>query len=150
MLTPTNAVAWVPHYREVWARVLPGLRRLHASSERQDWSVESVQLMLEDGTAILAVDPEEPGAFAVLILGPHIYDLDELELFVQLASHPGAHAFERFEPVLQNIASHAGAKYIRFFSQRIGMVRLATRLGYVPTATEYVKEVSHGRRKSGA
>jgi hypothetical protein len=128
-------------YRTVWATILPGLRALHASSELQDWSIDSVREMLEAELAVLLLDMEAAGAFAIVSIQPSPYREGDSELFIHLAWHQGADALERFQPHLEVMARRCGASQIRFYSGRAGMLPLAGRYGYSARSVEYLKEL---------
>lgn len=132
-------------HREVWPRILPGLEELHGISVTQDWDIASIRKMLDDERAFLLTDEADPSAFAVCALDAYSYDIAEKELFIYLVWHQGGDAIERFQPHLEQLARTAGAKYIRFYSPRRGMLRAATQAGYVARAVEYIKELSDGR-----
>jgi hypothetical protein len=138
----------VEDHLKVWDRVLPGMIRLYNQDPIQDWTIDDVRSQLDRGRALLVIDDTEPSAFAVICLDESPYKSvaqpsapKELELFLELACHPGGNAFVRFQPRLEDIARCAGAKCIRFYSRRPGMARLAATVGYVPRSVEFVKEV---------
>lgn len=132
-------------HREAWPRILPGLQALHGLSATQDWDVPSIRMMLDKDRAFLLTDAAEPSAFAICVIDAFPYDIAEKELFIYLVWHPGADAIARFQPHLEQLARTAGAKHIRFYSPRPGMLRAALHAGYVTRAVEYIKELSDGR-----
>ncbi|HEY5758087.1 MAG TPA: hypothetical protein VIU34_19810 [Steroidobacter sp.] len=105
----------------------------------QDWDIEGVHALLEKGSAMLIVDDVDKSAFAVLQLQASPYDPDALELFGLVSRDRWGHG--RIWEYIDEAALFSGAKYIRFYSQRRGMARLATAAGYVARSVEYVKEV---------
>ena len=138
----------IEDHRKVWDRVLPGMLGLYNQDAIQDWTVDDVRLQLDAGRALMVIDEADPAAFAVISLGESPYRSverprppAELELFVQLARHPGGNAFAHFQPRLDDIARCAGATCIRFYSRRPGMARLAAKVGYAPRSIEFVREV---------
>lgn len=125
----------------VWQSILPGLRALHASSELNDWTPDSVHAMLEAELAVVLLDMDTPGAFAIVSIDESPYRTRENELFVHLLWHPGGDVLERFSPHVELMARRCGATSIRFYSGRAGMLPLAERYGYQPRSVEYLKEL---------
>lgn len=133
-------------HRVAWPRILPGLQALHDLGPLQDWSIASVRAMLDADRAFLLTDEADPSAFAVCMIDEYPYDSADTELFIYLVWHQGGTAIERFQPHMEQVARSAGAKHIRFYSPRIGMLRAALDAGYIARSVEYVKELNHGRR----
>lgn len=128
-------------HREAWPRILPGLRSLHDLHSMQDWDIDSIRKMLDEDRAFLLTDHADPTAFAICMLDVHPYDIAEKELFIYLVWHQGEDAIARFQPHLERLARVSGAKHMRFYSPRQGMLRAALRAGYVARAVEYIKEL---------
>ena len=131
----------VTRHEDAWQRVLPGLQALHAMYEDQDWSVDGVRRLLDEGEALLIVDDEDATGFAVVLLRESRYYPGDMEIFVFLMWHQGGKAIRRFCQRFDQIARATGARQIRFYSRRRGMTRLMTPEGFRPRAIEYVKEV---------
>lgn len=123
-----------------WNSILPGLQ---AMQEREpcDWDIDYIRDMLDDGEAMLVVDPHDATAFAVVELKPYKYEPDELELFVHLVYHRGGNAIERFHERMESLAREGCAKYMRFHSARPGMLKLVQPHGYHWQSAEFVKEL---------
>lgn len=132
-------------HREAWPCILPGLQALHALCDTADWDIPSIRKMLDEDRAFLLTDEADPSAFGVFMLDTYPYDTAAKELFVYLVWHQGGDAIERFQPHMEQVARAGGAKHIRFYSPRRGMLRAALRAGYAPRAVEYIKELSDGR-----
>lgn len=140
----TNAPArcHVADHVRVWPDILPGLHALHEQDDAQDWDIDTVRKTLDDGRMLLVVDNDDPRAFVVIRIDIAPCDTTALELFVYLAWHQGGcAAIERFQPHLEAMARRAGATYMRFFSRRRGMLKLAPKAGYHARSVEYVKEL---------
>ena len=135
----------VANHREEWAAVVPGLEEMEKMNSQRDWSIKTIRDMLDDGTALLLVDDDDPSAFAVVRFDSYPYSIGDTELYVFLVWHQGGDAIEKFEPHFQAFARIGGAKYIRFFSRRPAWLRVAPRVGYHVGGVEYVKELHHGR-----
>jgi len=131
----------IADHREVWSRILPGLEEMHALHPEQNWDIDGVREMLDDDTALLLVEDEETSSFAVVRFDDYPYKPDEKELFVYLVWHQGGDAITRYQPHFEAFARLAGARHIRFHSQRRAFMRLAQRFGYRPQSVEYVKEL---------
>jgi len=142
-VTPERCYA--PDHRDVWADILPGLEKLHAMYPDNDWTIERVRQMLDDGRAILLVDRAEPSAFAVVRFDDYPYREGETELFVYLVWHQGGEAIARFQAHLEMFAHFGGAQHMRFYSRRPAFLRVAERAGYQMRGIEYVKEIPHVR-----
>lgn len=123
-----------------WDSILPGLQEMQ-QREPCDWDIDYIRDMLDEGEAMLVLDPQDPTAFAVVELKPYKYEPDELELFVHLVYHQGGEAIERFHERMESLAREGCAKYMRFHSARPGMLRLVQPHGYHWQSAEYVKEL---------
>lgn len=123
-----------------WNSILPGLQ---AMQEREpcDWDIDYIRDMLDDGEAMLVIDPHDATAFAVVELKPYKYEPDELELFIHLVYHQGGNAIERFHERMESLAREGCAKYMRFHSARPGMLKLVQPHGYHWQSAEFVKEL---------
>lgn len=131
----------VANHVEVWDRVLPSMQAMHAMYAEQDWSVDTVRRMLDEGDALLVVDDDDDDAFAIVRVDLHPYDTDQTELYVYLVWHRGGDAIRRFQNHFETMARAAGARYVRFQSRRRGMFRLALKVGFLPRTVEFVKEL---------
>lgn len=140
---PIDAPArcYVADHQEVWQSILPGLHALYEQEDGQDWDIEGIRKLLDSGRGLLVVDADAPTGFAVVQLDTAPHDPKAIELFVYLAFHQGGDAIARFQPHLEYMARSAKAKYMRFYSRRFGMLKLATKVGYRARSVEYVKEL---------
>jgi hypothetical protein len=135
----------LPHPRDAWATILPGLEKLAGMYPDNDWTIEGVRRMLDEDEAVLLVDQSDPSAFAIVKFREYPYSDGETELFVYLVWHQGGEAIARFQSHLEMFAHHGGARYMRFYSRRRAFLRVAERAGYCPHSVEYVKEIPHVR-----
>lgn len=135
----------LPHHRDVWGDILPGLEKLAGMYPDTDWTIDGVQRMLDEDRAILLVDRADPSAFAIVQFRSYPYAEDETELFVYLVWHQGGEAIARFQSHLEMFAHHGGARHMRFHSRRPAFLRVADRAGYRMHSVEYVKEIAHVR-----
>lgn len=126
---------------DVWEHVLPGLTECYNAHELRNWDIEGVRDLLDDGSYMLIVDSADPRDFAIVRLNESPYHDDDMEMFVLLAYHKHNEFKTEFGPQLEIIARVAGAKHIRFYSRRRGMLRHAMSAGFTPLAIEYVKEL---------
>jgi hypothetical protein len=128
----------VEDHRSVWINVLPGLQALLAQDDDPDWSIEGIDEMLRNGEATLLVDCDDETAFAVVKVTTYMNDL---ALLIYAMWHQCGNAVEKFHPHLEFMARAAGIRYVRFYSQRMGMARLVSRFGYRVRSIEYLKEL---------
>lgn len=136
----------VVNHEEVWEQVLPSLQRLHAMHAEQPWTIAGMRRLLDDGEALLIMGDGDDKAFAIVNVDDYPYKAGELELFVQLVYDPdGVNSIERLHKTFEDMARAAGARYMRFFSQRFGLMRVGPQFGFMPRGVEYVKELDHGR-----
>ena len=135
----------MPDHRDVWADILPGLEELASMYCDQDWSIDSVRLMLDENRAVLLVDRDEPSAFAIARFDDYPYIAGDTELFVYLVWHEGGDAIARFQPHLEMFAHFGGAQHMRFYTRRPAFLRVAERAGYQLRGIEFVKEIPHVR-----
>jgi hypothetical protein len=136
----------VADHREAWARILPGLEKLHAMYPDQDWSITDIRKMLDRDVALLLTDDADETAFAIVVLDDYPYADGERELFVYLLWHKGGDVIARYQAHLEAFALMSGANHIRFFTRRPAFLRVANRVGYRLRGIEFVKELHHGRR----
>lgn len=134
----------IADHRDVWARIVPGLQKLHAQFSEQDWDIEGIRTMLDEDRALLLTDDNDPSAFAIVRFDDYAYNPNEKELYIFLLWHKGGDVIERYQPHLDFFATRGGAKYLRFYSRRPAFLRVAKRAGYQPRGIEYVKELSNG------
>lgn len=137
---------YVARHREVWPSVLPGLEELHARQDMHDWSIEQVRQMLDKGRWLLLMDRAHPQSFLLVSYEESPYHPTGMELFVLAAYHKSGRGIEEYQPHLEVVARSCGAQYVRFYSSRAGMLKLAVRAGYRPRSVEFVKELDHGVR----
>lgn len=131
----------VVNHEDEWEKVLPSMEAMHAMFPEQDWSVAGVRRLLDDGDAFMLMEDGDDASFAVLMIDDHPYKPGELELFLLLVYQPNGDPIRRFQAHAETIARSAGARYIRFKTQRPGMLRAAARVGYAPRTIEFVKEL---------
>lgn len=126
---------------KAWDAILPGLHALHEQDDVQDWDVEGIRKLLDSGRGLLVTDDNDPSAFAVVQIDESPFDPAAMELFVYLVWHQGGDAIKRFQPHFEAMARAGNCKYMRFFSRRFGMLKLAAHVGYRVRSIEYVKEL---------
>ena len=139
--SPRSSLEFVPpdDLQSCWSVVLPGLKLVHRKS-KSNWIPEDVYAQLKAGQATLhlAYVEQDYAGFVIVSVQPH-WDGKNFHLWCGYSA--GTHdVLEIFMPELERMARSIGAKRLTFWSPRKWDRRIS-KFGYVPTQTEYVKEL---------
>jgi hypothetical protein len=125
--------------QDVWSIVLPGLKLVRRKS-KSHWIPEDVYAQIKTGQATLHIAYVEHtyAGFVIIQVQPH-WDGKNFHLWCGFSA--GEYdVLEIFLPELERMARSIKAKRMTFWSPRRWDRRIA-KFGYVPTQTEYAKEL---------
>ena len=123
----------------VWDRVLIGLKRVQARSNRRDWRPEDIYASIKTGNSILLYDPHWWRGFLICTKTESFLGT---VLWIWMAYGERSADIAWYWERLNDFAKEEGVTAIHFSSDRVGWARVAKKYGCKAFSIIYEKQVT--------